>query len=575
MDTSIEIYTEQIDDVPLLLGLLQKMGLQPIVDAIIQPHGNRQGLSVGWMMVVWLVHILTEKTHCMDVVREWVPHLQETLKRLTGQAIEELDFTDDRLADILRYLSDDAAWHRIETQWSRHLIRVYDLNGNRVRLDGTSASVYHDEDTHVLFKRGRSQEGQWDVQFRVMLGSLDPLGMPLAVDVVAGNRAEDPLYVPNYRRIKDTLQRDGLLYIGDSKMSALETRAVMAHGNDYYLTPLAMVGETPELLAAWLEPVWAGEQDLTPIFLPEDLPEDGQAPDPELAIAEGFVISRSQGATVDGEQIEWGERCLVVRSTAHAEAQIAAFRSRVDKAEAALRGLTPTPGRGKRQIRDEETLVTKIQAIVDKYRVDGLFDIDYERQVSRRDIRAYGDQPARTEETVRYQITVRRRSAAIQQVERTLGWRVYVTNAPADQLTLTDAVLAYRDQYLVERIFARLKGRRLSILPLYVQRDDHALGLIRLLTLAARLMAVADYTAQRALADAGTELAGVYAGNPKRSTARPTLERMLRVFQHITLTVVRLPERVVRHVTPLTAVQQRILALLGLSLTLYTRLATA
>lgn len=575
MDTSIEIYTEHIDDVPLLFGLLQKMGLQPIVDAIIKPHGNRQGLSVGWMIVVWLIHILTEETHCMDVVREWVPQLQETLERLTGQEIEELDFTDDRLADILRYLSDDAAWHRIEAQWSRHLIRVYDLNGTRVRLDGTSASVYHDEDTHVLFKRGRSKDGQWDVQFRAMLGSLDPLGMPLAVDVVAGNQAEDPLYVPNYRRIKDTVQRDGLLYIGDSKMSALETRAVIANGDDYYLTPLAMVGETPELLQTWLEPVWAGDQDLIPIFLPEDIPEDGTDPDPELAIAEGFVISRSQVAEVDGERIEWDERCLVIRSKAHAEAQIAAFQGRVDKAETALRALTPTPGRGKRQIRDEETLVTKIQAIVDKYGVDGLFDIDYERQVSRRDVRAYGDKPARTEETVRYQITVRRRQEAIEQVERTLGWRIYATNAPADQLTLTDAVLAYRDQYLVERIFARLKGRRLSITPLYVQRDDHALGLIRLLTLAARLMAVADYTAQRALADEGTELAGVYAGNPKRSTPRPTLERMLRVFQHITLTVVTLPERVVRHVTPLTAVQERILVLLGLSPTLYTRLATA
>lgn len=50
--------------------------------------------------------------------------------------------------------------------------------------------------------------------------------------MVAGNRAEDPLYVPNYRRIKDTVQRDGLLYIGDSKMGALETRAVMADGTD-------------------------------------------------------------------------------------------------------------------------------------------------------------------------------------------------------------------------------------------------------------------------------------------------------------------------------------------------------
>jgi len=573
MKTSIDVYTEQIDDVPLLFGLLQKMGLQPIIDAIIKPHGNRQGLSVGWMIVVWLMHILTEKTHCMDVVQEWVTQLQDTLECLVGQDVPELDFTDDRLADILRYLSHDATWHQIEAQLSRHLVRVYDLDVTRVRLDGTSASVYHNENAHALFKRGRSKAGQWDVQFQVMMGSLDPLGMPLAADVVAGNKAEDPLYVPTYRRIKETLQQDGLLYIGDSKMSALETRATMVAGNDFYLTPLAMVGEVPALLQRWLQTVWAGEQSLTPIFLPEDLPEDGQSPDPKLAIAEGFVVTRSQEATVKGKQVTWEERCLVLRSKAYAQAQKAAFRRRLDKAEAELRALTPATGRGKRQIGDEATLVAQIQVILDRYKVDGLFDITYERQVNRREIRSYGDRPSRVEEKVRYQITVRRHNAAIEQVERALGWRVYATNASADQLTLTDAVLAYREQYLVERIFTRLKGRRLSITPLYVQRDDHALGLIRLLTLAARLMAVAEYTARRALADQETELAGVYAGNPKRSTARPTLERMLRVFQHITVTVLKPPGGVVRHVTSLTAVQVRILSLLDLSPTLYTDLA--
>ena len=29
-----------------------------------------------------------------------------------------------------------------------------------------------------------------------MLASLEPLGLPLAADVVAGNCADDPLYVP-------------------------------------------------------------------------------------------------------------------------------------------------------------------------------------------------------------------------------------------------------------------------------------------------------------------------------------------------------------------------------------------
>ena len=72
-----------------------------------------------------------------------------------------------------------------------------------------------------------------------MVASLDPLGIPVAVDVVAGNRADDPLYVPVYQRIKETVPEQGLLVVGDSKMSALGTRAVIVVCGDHYLTPLA------------------------------------------------------------------------------------------------------------------------------------------------------------------------------------------------------------------------------------------------------------------------------------------------------------------------------------------------
>ncbi|MCZ7671705.1 MAG: hypothetical protein M5U34_33560 [Chloroflexi bacterium] len=137
-------------------------------------------------------------------------------------------------------------------------------------------------------------------------------------------------------------------------------------------------------------------------------------------------------------------------------------------------------------------------------------------------------------------------------------------------MSLVQAVLAYREQYIEENIFRRLKGKMLSITPLYLQRDDHAQGLFHLLSLAARVLALGDYTAREALAEQKEELSGIYAGNPKRSTPRPTMERMLEVFDNINLSIVHLAGEVSCQVTPLTAVQERILSLLGLSATLYT-----
>jgi transposase len=48
-------------------------------------------------------------------------------------------------------------------------------------------------------------------------------------------------------------------------------------------------------------------------------------------------------------------------------------------------------------------------------------------------------------------------------------------------LTLEQAVLAYREEYLIERGFGRLKGKPLSLTPLYLQRDERAKGLVGVL----------------------------------------------------------------------------------------------
>jgi transposase len=247
---------------------------------------------------------------------------------------------------------------------------------------------------------------------------------------------------------------------------------------------------------------------------------------------------------------------------------------RLDKAEAALKNLTPARSRGKQPIEDEQSLLDAIEKIEKQYRVQGLFHCQYECQVTERPIRAYKGNPARIERKVRYQLTVTRNQPAIAEAEFKAGWRIYDTNAPAEKLSLTEAVLAYRDQYLEENIFRRLQGKFLSITPVYVQRDDHAQGLFHLLTLGARALALGDYQAKQALAQEKSELTGIYRGNPKRGTTRPTTERMLKAFEQINLLIMpseKLSEtQEVCFVTPLSPVQEHILALLGLPTSLYT-----
>ena len=174
---------------------------------------------------------------------------------------------------------------------------------------------------------------------------------------------------------------------------------------------------------------------------------------------------------------------------------------------------------------------------------------------------------------MRYQLRVAPDDDAIEQVRRTLGWRLFVTNYPTAQFSLEDAVRVYREGPLHEHNFSRLKNRPLGLRPLYVHRQDRMIGLVRLLSLALRLLTLVEFVVRRELHSQQESLTGLYEGNPNRSTHRPTTERLLRAFKPITLTSVALPGQHIVHLTPLTPVQTQILALLGLPESIYTDLA--
>ena len=136
----IEIRTERIDDVPLLIHQQLKMGIPDILDQLIQPHGNRQGLSVGRLATVWLSYILSQSDHRLSEVEPWVEQQFETLSALIPEKLTVKDFTDDRLADVLRYLNSNEVWQEVEEQLGQRLMQVYDLKQEPVRLDSTSGA---------------------------------------------------------------------------------------------------------------------------------------------------------------------------------------------------------------------------------------------------------------------------------------------------------------------------------------------------------------------------------------------------------------------------------------------------
>src|SRR5262245_31333738 len=239
MNETLSILSERVDDIPVLLAQVARMGVQPLLDMHFPTHGNWQGLSLGWVTVIWLAHILSQADHRLNHVEPWAEKRLHTLRGCTGQRLHPLDVSDDRLALVLQALSHDARWSTLESALTQQVVRVYARRPERIRLDSTTASGAGAVTPEGVFQCGHSTDHRPDLpQGKVMLSTLDPLGLPLATAVVPGHHADDPLYLPAVRQVRASVGQRGLLYVGDCKMAALETRTFLHAGQDGYLCQL-------------------------------------------------------------------------------------------------------------------------------------------------------------------------------------------------------------------------------------------------------------------------------------------------------------------------------------------------
>ena len=99
-------------------------------------------------------------------------------------------------------------------------------------------------------------------------------------------------------------------------------------------------------------------------------------------------------------------------------------------------------------------------------------------------------------------------------------------------------------------------------------------GLTHLLTLALRVLMLFEILVRRGQDQSGKPLPGLYPGQPKRTTDRPTAKRVLEAIARtrITLSWVEQGEQRCCHLDRLPELVKRVLGYLGLTERVYTRL---
>ena len=119
-----------------------------------------------------------------------------------------------------------------------------------------------------------------------------------------------------------------------------------------------------------------------------------------------------------------------------------------------------------------EQLSQKVENILQRYRVKDFFSTIITEEITHSTRHVGRGRPSKnspTEEVTKIclQLQIQQLDDAIKTAETLAGWRLYVTNAPSTQLTLPQAVMYYRDEWLLERGFHRFKRGSLPALPIY------------------------------------------------------------------------------------------------------------
>jgi transposase len=212
MAETLTMISERGADLPVLLAHRDRLGVRPLLDEYVPPHGHWGGLSLGWVSVLWLTYSLSEGDQRLPHVAPWATHRRHTLRACTGQPGHPWAVGDDRLATVLEAVRDDRRWRAWEGALNQHAWRVYDLQPACVRLDRTPASGDWRVTADGLLPCGPSTDQRPDLpQVKIMRSALAPLGLPVATDVVPGPRADDPRSGPALTQVRESLGRCGRL----------------------------------------------------------------------------------------------------------------------------------------------------------------------------------------------------------------------------------------------------------------------------------------------------------------------------------------------------------------------------
>jgi transposase len=421
-------------------------------------------------------------------------------------------------------------------------IQEFGLDVSQVHYDITSVELFG------AYEQGPAQQGQQPAAPRPAYGrtksgrkyvkqvqlGLDVTGdggVPVGHLPLDGNAPESPSHLDNLKKLARVLPRGRLLYLSDPKLDTPANLLAIAAGRGQFLCGGAF---SPQLKERFL----GLRRKLRPVAY---WPKSQQEREPEERDRyKGHEVTELLQGQVGGQKVRLRYRLIFVWSQSKAR-QEAATRERHtakvrEEFEAVQRNLN------RYSLKTREAIVRRLEGAKGRYAEGALFSYELGQ-----------------DQAGAFTLSFRLNEEALARWRQLEGVYVLKTNLPRQDRPVAEVLRAYREQSQVERRFHHLKGP-LAVAPVFLKSPERIAGLLCVLVWALMVLALLERQVRRRLG--GKPLYGLYPEG--RPSASPTGQALLEAFSTLCIVIVHEGTTTTRHLAQPTAIQQRLLQLLGL-----------
>lgn len=548
------VETKGVGFAPILRSYFERCGIAGIIDENVPLDPRRKTLTHGEASVAMITGILFQ---VMQLYRFVQFASETTVLEIVFPHIKPEDYFDDRLADTLDALFKYGLGN-LETLITQHMIRDFNIVTNTCHNDTTSASVYGDCDNNktadsIRITFGHSKKHRQDLKQLVWsLSVSSDSGFPLFQQAYSGNTADVTTYVEQWQNLIDLLGRNDFLYVADSKLLTKENMAHIHEHDGFFIAPAPMYESYKSAFYTALD-----NHPLETL-----LPYKKQ-------INRAFEVPLH----VEHNERDYPFRMIILFDHGLFARKSSTLHNRIEKTKAAFKQLDEKLN--KYTLKTEQSIDQACSAILAKYQTGDFFQytIHNDPIISYKNKKRGRVKANRLAEKVtvvqdHFAVSLSFDESAFDKALYHIGYYPLITNKPAQNLSLHEAMMAHKNQYKCEHTNRRAKSG-LNLEPVYLHTPERIEAVLFLFKIALQLLVLMERTARRNIEQRDRGLDQLM---PNRKDVRnPRTESLLAAFKYVVHGRVLLHDGSVHgFVSQLTSSQKDILAILEVSSNYFT-----